>query len=98
MRMIIVSVVMTLSWTLSADVTLPKVFSDNMVLQREMPVPIWGWADKGEKVTVAFAGQEKTATAGDDGRWAVTLDALKASKESAELKAAGTNAVVIKNA
>ena len=86
------------SWTASAAVKLPKVFSDNMVLQQGMPVPVWGWADKGEKVTVAFAGQEKTATAGDDGRWAVTLDALKASKESAELKAAGTNAVVIKNA
>ena len=39
-----------MSWTLCADVKLPKIFGDNMVLQREMPVPVWGWAEKGEKV------------------------------------------------
>jgi sialate O-acetylesterase len=68
-----------LSWTLSAAVKMPKIFGDNMVLQREMPVPVWGWAEKGEKVTVAFSGQEKTATAGEDGKWMVKLDPLKAS-------------------
>ncbi len=79
-----------LSWTLAAAVKMPKIFGDNMVLQREMPVPVWGWADKGEKVTVSFAGQEKSATAGEDGnpssskdsavaRWMVKLDPMKAS-------------------
>ena len=38
-----------------------------MVLQRGLPVPVWGWADAGEKVSVSFAGQTKTANAGDDG-------------------------------
>ena len=74
-----------LSWSLTADVKMPKIFSDNMVLQRDMPVPVWGWADKNEKVTVSFKGQEKTATAGEDGKWMVKLDPLKASKESSEL-------------
>ena len=68
-----------LSWTLAAAVKMPKIFSDNMVLQRDMPVPVWGWADKGEKVTVSFGLQEKTATAGEDGKWMVKLDPLKAS-------------------
>ncbi len=101
MRMAKVSMIMVvvcaMSWTISAAVKLPKVFGDNMVLQREMPVPVWGWADKGEKVTVSFAGQDKTAEAGEDGAWRVTLDPLKASKEPAELKVAGTNVITVKN-
>ena len=40
-----------------ADVTLPAIFSDHMVLQRDQKVPVWGFADDGEKVTVSFAGQ-----------------------------------------
>ena len=47
-----------------ADVKLPAIFSDHMVLQRGAVAPVWGWADTGEKVTVQFAGQSKTATAG----------------------------------
>ena len=54
------------------------LFSDNCVLQRDMPVPIWGTADPGEAVTVAIAGQSKSAKAGADGTWMVKLDALKA--------------------
>ena len=38
----------------SATVALPRIFGDNMVLQRDMPVPVWGWADKGEEVTVTL--------------------------------------------
>ena len=53
-----------------------------MVLQREKPVAVWGWADAGESVTVSFAGQSRSATAGTDGKWSLKLDALKASAES----------------
>lgn len=86
-----------MSWTLSAAVKMPKIFGDNMVLQRGIPAPVWGWADNGEKVTVSFAGQEKTATAGEDGKWMVKLDPLNANKAPAELKISGSNTVVIKN-
>ena len=58
-------------------------FADNAILQREMNVPVWGWATPGEKITVSFAGQKKTATAGKDGKWRVDLDPLKASFEPA---------------
>ena len=44
-----------------ADVKLPAIFSDHMVLQRGAVSPVWGWADAREKVTVQFAGQSKTA-------------------------------------
>lgn len=67
--------------TVSAEITLPKIFGDGMVLQRDMPVPVWGWAGKGEKVSVSFAGQVKTAEAGDDGKWMAIFDPLKVSSE-----------------
>ncbi|MDP6546539.1 MAG: sialate O-acetylesterase [Phycisphaerae bacterium] len=63
---------------IEAKVTVNPVFSDNMVLQRGMSVPVWGTADAGEEVTVKFAGQTKTAKAGADGKWSVKLDAMKA--------------------
>ena len=55
-----------------------NLFQTNMVLQRDKPVAIWGWADPGEKVTVSFAGQTQTATAAKDRAWKVTLAAMKA--------------------
>jgi sialate O-acetylesterase len=63
---------------LHADVRLPEIFASNMVLQREMKVPIWGWADSGEKITVSFEGQDLTTETGTDGRWSVQLEPLKA--------------------
>ncbi len=64
-----------------ATIHCPDQFSDHMVLQRDVPVPIWGTATAGQVVTVAFAGQIKEATAGSDGRWEVALDPLLASAE-----------------
>ena len=57
-----------------ADVKLPAVFSDNMVLQRMEKAPFFGTADKGEKVTVKVGQASAEATAGDDGKWRATLD------------------------
>jgi len=64
------------------------IFGDHMVLQRGMAVPIWGTGSDGEKVTVSFAGQSRTATV-KRGRWRVDLDALKASNTGRELKIGG---------
>lgn len=57
-----------------ADVRLPSPFGDHMVLQRDLPIPVWGWADPGEGVTVTLDGRSRTATAGADGRWSLRLD------------------------
>jgi sialate O-acetylesterase len=73
-----------------ADVKLPGVFGDHAVLQRELPVPVWGWADPGEKVTVTLADQQKTATADAGGKWSLKLDPLKAGGPY-ELKVQGKN-------
>ncbi len=64
---------------------LPSVFGDNMVLQQQQPVPVWGWSQPGTEVTVKFAGQVKHTRASDDGRWEVRLKPLKASSQPANL-------------
>lgn len=80
----------------SADVKLPGIFGDNMVLQRDMKVPIWGWAAPGETVTVRLGDAEAKATAGQDGRWQVRLGPLPALGPL-ELTVRGTNTVTLKN-
>lgn len=60
-----------------ADVTLPALFSDHMVLQRGARVPVWGVATPGEKITVVFAGQSPATVAGADGQWQVALADLQ---------------------
>ncbi len=64
--------------SLAADVKLPAVFSEGAVLQRGREIPVWGTADAGEKVSVAFAGKSAATTASADGRWNVTLPACEA--------------------
>lgn len=61
-----------------ADVRLPNVFGSHMVLQRRKPVPIWGWADPAEKITLTFNGQTKTAKADKEGKWKLLLDPMEA--------------------
>jgi len=64
---------------LSAAVRLPSLFSDHMVLQRDAAVPVWGWADPGEEVTVHIAGQKQSTKANADGKWSTKLDKLTAT-------------------
>ena len=81
-----------------ARVELATPFSDNMVLQRDRAVPVWGSADPGEKVSVSFAGAAVEATADAKGAWRVSLPAMSASKESRTLTAKGAaNEVVVRN-
>ncbi|MCF7790004.1 MAG: discoidin domain-containing protein [Prosthecobacter sp.] len=70
-----------------AAVKLPSIFTDHMVLQRDLPVPVWGKATPGEDVTVEFAGQKKSTKADPSGRWMVKLDPLTANAEPQSLKA-----------
>lgn len=87
-----------LSGTPALALNLPRFFSDNMVLQRDMPLKIWGWADPDQDVEVSFAGQKMTSKAGLDGRWAVTLAPLPANADPAEISvSAGGKKISIKN-
>jgi sialate O-acetylesterase len=62
-----------------ADVKLPAIFGDHMVLQRDATVPVWGTAAPGEEVSVSIAGQGVSAKAGADGKWSVKLTKLSAA-------------------
>ena len=77
--------------SLHAEVKLASPFTDHMVLQREMKVPVWGIADPGEKVTVAFAGQTVSSTADADGKWRVNLAPLTASDHGAAFTVTGSH-------
>ncbi len=91
------------AWCLSAAAfsacaaTLPHVFGDNMVLQRGQRVPVWGSGAPGEKVTVEFAGQSVSATAGADGRWRLDLAPLAASAAGSEFRVKGADETVFTN-
>lgn len=62
-----------------AEVRLPAIFSDHMVLQRDTPAVVWGWATPWAEVTVSLAGNSATAAAADDGRWRLELPAMPAA-------------------
>ena len=62
--------------SLHADVRLPAIFSEHMVLQWKQECAIWGWASAGETVSVTIAGKTRSAEASSDGRWAIRMPAL----------------------
>ena len=76
-----------------ANVTMPKVLSDHMVLQRDRPLPIWGWAEPGEEVTVKLDDATATAKADPQGNWKVVLPAVKADGKAHSMTIAGKNKV-----
>ena len=82
-------VAVTAGASLQASVRFGMPFSDHMVLQREKPVAVWGWADSGEKVTVTFAEQSVSAVADAKGEWRVNLKPMPASKTPRTLAANG---------
>ena len=79
-----------------ANVRMPSLFSNNMILQRDAKANVWGWADNGEEVTVTFKGQTRKATA-KDGRWMVTLDPMQADAKGENLTIKGRNQLTIRN-
>jgi sialate O-acetylesterase len=77
-----------------AAVRLPQVFGDHMVLQRDAPIVVWGWAGAGENVTVTLAGRTATAAADAAGGWRVTLPPLSAGGPF-EMTVAGENRITL---
>ena len=94
-KLSIIAVLMSLALPAHGDVTLNGIFTDHMVLQRDMLVAVYGTAEPGEKVTVSFARQAKAATADKDGSWLVKLDAMKACADPAAMAVAGKNRLTL---
>lgn len=79
----------------AAELKLAASFSSHVVLQRDMPVPVWGWSAPQSEVTVAFKAQRKTTRADADGRWRVVLDAMAADAKGGALNVAAAGEKVI---
>jgi len=110
-KLIVLAVLLFATMSAYADVTLNGLFTDHMVLQRDIPVSVNGMAEPGEKVTVTFAlrqgsidfaqdrsgqaSQEKSATADKDGKWSVKLDAMKATTNSVAMTVTGKNKITL---
>ena len=82
---------------LHAHVKLPAIFGDHMVLQQGAPIPVWGWAESGEKITVTIAGQTATTTADSKGKWMVKLEPLTAVGQAMEMTVSGNDTLVFKD-
>lgn len=80
----------------SGQVRLPHLISDGMVLQRETPVKIWGWATAGEKVRLSFDNKSFDAVTSADGKWLITLPAREAGGPF-EIKITGKNEIILKD-
>jgi hypothetical protein len=80
-----------------ANVRVPAVIGNNMVLQQGIPLPIWGWADAGEDVTVTFRDKMLTVKADAAGKWKVTLPAIETAAAADEMLIKGKNLIHIKN-
>lgn len=86
------------SVALAGPPALAPVFQNSMVLQRDVPVPVWGTADAGTPVSVTMADQRKGTKADGGGKWSVTLEAMKADAEPRELKVvAGDNTLIVRD-
>jgi sialate O-acetylesterase len=80
---------------LGAEITLPTMFGDRAVLQRGETVPVWGWAEAGETVTVSFGGQTKSGTANADGAWRVELEGLGANATGRAMTVSGSKSETV---
>jgi sialate O-acetylesterase len=79
-----------------AEIRMPKIFTDNMVVQRDRPVRVWGWAAPGEEVQVALASAKSSTKTNGRGEWSLELPAIKAG-DNLELTVTGANTIVLKN-
>ncbi|TDH24210.1 sialate O-acetylesterase [Segetibacter sp. 3557_3] len=80
-----------------AQLRLPKVIGSNMVLQRNKPLPVWGWTTPGEQVNVSFAGQQQTTKSDTAGYWKVTLAPMNANEQPQTMTITAGNTITLSN-
>jgi sialate O-acetylesterase len=95
-NLLMVIFILTVASSASTNVRLPHIFSDNMVLQRDKELPIWGWAAPGEKITVTFANGVAVTIADDNGCWQTKLPPAKPGG-SFVMTITGNNSIRINN-
>jgi sialate O-acetylesterase len=95
--LVLTTLLAALSFTAQAELTLPAIIGDHMVLQQKQANPIWGWDIPGTGISVSFAGQTKDTKTGSDGKWMVKLDALPANSKPTTMSIKGTSTKELKN-
>jgi len=94
MKKIILAFIITFS--VNAQIKLPKLISDGMILQRDTKVNIWGWASANENIELDFKGKKYKTTTSEEGKWSIQLPSQKAGGPF-EMTLKGTNTIVLKN-
>lgn len=95
-RIAFIAACLSLGVNAHADIKLPRLVGNNMVLQRDAPLEVWGWADPGEPVEITFRGHRAATRTDLNGRWRARLPAQHAGGP-AEMRIAGNNVLIIKN-
>lgn len=93
----VITCLLLLATCLQAEVKLPALFSDGMVLQQAQLVRIWGTADVGEDVKVTFGDQTHSSLTDPSGKWSLTLNPMNACAQPADLVVSGKNTITLKN-
>jgi sialate O-acetylesterase len=92
--LLVATLLHSLAISVRADVTVPALLADHMVVQRGLPVHVWGMAAPHEAVSIAFRGETKAGTADDDGRWSIYLSPGEAGGPF-DLSIKATNTIVL---
>jgi sialate O-acetylesterase len=95
--LVVIAAGLTAASSLLAEVKLPAIIGNHMVLQQKMANPIWGWDNPGAKINVTFAGQTYSATAGNDGKWMVKLAPAPANSTPQVLYIAGSSRIEVED-
>src|SRR3954452_22430387 len=95
--LVVVALSAVLVDSVCADVKLPTVIGSHMVLQRDKPLPIWGWADPGEEVSVQLGENTVRTKADPKGNWKVALPRMKADGKEHTLTVTGNNKIELKD-
>ncbi|TDO22670.1 sialate O-acetylesterase [Pedobacter duraquae] len=95
-KIIILFSISLISFITNAQIKLPKLISDGMILQRDVPVQIWGWAGSGEGISVRFNSKIYRATANEQGKWSISLPATK-SGGPYQMEFSASNRIVLKD-
>lgn len=94
MKKVLLALIVTFS--VNAQIKLPRLISDGMILQRDTKVNIWGWASANENIELDFKGKKYKTTTSEEGKWSIQLPSQKAGGPF-EMTLKGTNTIVLKN-
>ncbi|MCH5719413.1 hypothetical protein [Niabella hibiscisoli] len=94
LKVLLASCFLSVSLAIPAQVNLPRIIRDSMVLQRDTKLNIWGWASAGEKVTIKFNNKVYKTTTNNSGKWAAQLAPTRAGGPY-RMEISGKNNIVL---